>query len=256
MDWEARKIEVSIEMEVTGSADTFRTKVVGVTHQNADGSSRQEILPTCKRNESLILVREPDNSYDRLAIQVRRRNGEMLGYLRSDVSLATHIDRGGETKARIVAIVGGPTFLERLLNRTGKNYGCVIEIAKGDFDWSAAEPFMKQSRIMDDNIRKARSMEDGDPSQAIQVYKTVIRSIAESDEQGTAAKAWRSVRIPINRLTLLLERQGMFDECLNFISWYESYNDQLGLTKQDADSLAKRKKRVVRRTSKNTNGTT
>jgi hypothetical protein len=59
----------------------FWSKVAGVTHQNSDGTSRQEILKRCEARELLRLVPEPDNPVDRDAIAVLRQNGEQLGYL-------------------------------------------------------------------------------------------------------------------------------------------------------------------------------
>ena len=62
---------------------SFCLRVVGVTHKNEDGTSRQEIIRNCSEGESIRLVPEPDNRYDQYAIKVCRANGEQLGYIDS-----------------------------------------------------------------------------------------------------------------------------------------------------------------------------
>ena len=59
----------------------FHLHVAGVTHRNADGSKRQEIVRHCDIGELLQLVPEPDNRYDPKAMKVCRLNGEQLGYI-------------------------------------------------------------------------------------------------------------------------------------------------------------------------------
>ena len=43
-------------------------KVVGVTFNNPDGSSRQDILRHVDKQDIIMLVREPDNQYDKYAV--------------------------------------------------------------------------------------------------------------------------------------------------------------------------------------------
>ena len=59
----------------------FHTKVVGVTHENTDGSHRQQIVRRCQVGEAVRFCLEPWNEYDRNAIAVQRLTGEQLGYL-------------------------------------------------------------------------------------------------------------------------------------------------------------------------------
>jgi hypothetical protein len=48
----------------------FYTSVVGTTHKNEWGSSRQEAIGECISGTLLDLIREPDNSYDPNAVLV------------------------------------------------------------------------------------------------------------------------------------------------------------------------------------------
>jgi hypothetical protein len=68
------------------------TKIRGVSKRNEDGSDRQQIIRQwCHKGDALCFVREPNNPFDRNAIQVRRvvcsdvpdkpRMGEQIGYL-------------------------------------------------------------------------------------------------------------------------------------------------------------------------------
>jgi hypothetical protein len=51
---------------------------------------------------------------------------------------------------------------------------------------------------------------------------------------------------PINRLSLLLEKNEHYSECLAEITSYEKINDPLGLSKSEKESLIKRKARIVK----------
>jgi len=64
----------------------YYTKVVGVTHHNDDGTSRQEIISRCEPLERLDLDHEEDNPVDPNAIAVLRENGEKLGHLRRELA--------------------------------------------------------------------------------------------------------------------------------------------------------------------------
>lgn len=89
--------------------DHYVVRVAGVSYENDDGSSRQEILACCKVPEILQLVRQPNHRHDRNAIQVRRQNGEMLGFIpREDACLmAPELDKGRQYVAVLVTLDGG-----------------------------------------------------------------------------------------------------------------------------------------------------
>ncbi len=84
-----------------GPADThiriIQTKILGVSHRNPDGTSRQQIIRNfCHAGDALFLIREPDNPADANAIQViricRGADGkadfrERLGYLSKEIAL-------------------------------------------------------------------------------------------------------------------------------------------------------------------------
>ena len=67
----------------------FHAKVVGVTHSNPDGTSRQRIIAGCYPCEVLRLQPEPENPVDKNAIAVLRASGKQIGYL--DAELACEV---------------------------------------------------------------------------------------------------------------------------------------------------------------------
>lgn len=87
----------------------IHTKIRGVNHQNENGSDRQEILGRCSEGETLYLYRDPDNPEDNNAVEVRRSNGEKLGYLSRSMAedIAPKIDNGTEVRAQIKNLTGG-----------------------------------------------------------------------------------------------------------------------------------------------------
>jgi hypothetical protein len=100
---------------------SIHTKIRGVTKENPDGVSRQQIISHCCRlGDALFLVREPNNPVDRNAIQVKRivcsdvpdkpRLGEQLGYLSRELAeeLAPNMDEHGFVlMAWIMNVTGG-----------------------------------------------------------------------------------------------------------------------------------------------------
>lgn len=98
------------------NTDGFYTKVVGVSHKNEDGSSRQKIIKDyASENKYVILEREPNNKFDKNAVAVFIEAGFLfshgkyqLGYLdgRTAEDIAPLIDSGVEVKAYISSITG------------------------------------------------------------------------------------------------------------------------------------------------------
>ena len=75
-------------------------------------------------------------------------------------------------------------------------------------------------------------------------YQQAINAIIEYDQQGTKAQAWRRSKIPVNRLSMMLEKHGRLSEALEIIDWYHGYDDYVGIDKYDRDMIQKRMKRI------------
>lgn len=73
------------------SAYVIDTKVVGVSHINKDGSSRQKIIELEVREDDILsLDPEPDNPVDPYAVKVLSKNGNQIGYLKKEVAEQIH----------------------------------------------------------------------------------------------------------------------------------------------------------------------
>jgi hypothetical protein len=55
------------------------------------------------------------------------------------------------------------------------------------------------------------------------------------------------VRYPINRLSLVLEKQKRYQEALGEIQTYERTPDRRGLTASESETIAARKSRLLKR---------
>ena len=65
----------------------YDTKVVGVSKNNADGSSRQEIIKReVRENDKLRLEAESDNPFDPNAVKVLSKFGNQIGYLSKEMA--------------------------------------------------------------------------------------------------------------------------------------------------------------------------
>lgn len=69
------------------SVFVYETKVVGVSKDNADGSSRQGIIRReVEEDDKLKVETEPDNLYDPNAVKVLSKNGNQIGYLNKEMA--------------------------------------------------------------------------------------------------------------------------------------------------------------------------
>ena len=65
----------------------YDTKVVGVSKNNSDGSSRQEIIKKeVEEDDKLGIEAEPDNPFDANAIKVLSKFGNQIGYLSKEMA--------------------------------------------------------------------------------------------------------------------------------------------------------------------------
>lgn len=107
-------------------------------------------------------------------------------------------------------------------------------------------------------IQKAESLEKSEPDMAITLYYEAVKKLKELDtilEKDDFVKiycdrygfwTYRSIRYPINRLSLMLEKSKRYEECLTVIEKYESLDDKLGLNQADQESIRKRKRLMLK----------
>lgn len=104
----AKPVEKEILMEKQ-EEKSFYSKVAGVTKNNKNGTSRQELLKKCQTKDRLQLIRDPENPYDKNAIKVCLATGEQIGFLRRELAeeLAPKLDSGKKIEAFVSEVTGG-----------------------------------------------------------------------------------------------------------------------------------------------------
>lgn len=118
----------------------MKTKVVGVTHDNPDGTNRQDILRWMKehgyeKGDILDFVREKDNPVDPNAVMVLNNRKQCIGYLNAKLAapIAAMIDDGlgKHLYAELLNITGGTPSRPTL--------GCNIEIPMAEWNYNDTE---------------------------------------------------------------------------------------------------------------------
>lgn len=84
----------------------FRLTVKGTEYSNSDGTSRAQILRTCKDGEDLFLKCEPHNLYDSNAVMVLKKDGQQIGYIpREDApAINSLIRKGAIVSVKIISL--------------------------------------------------------------------------------------------------------------------------------------------------------
>lgn len=225
----------------------FKCAIAGAIHPNSDGSSRQDAIAKLLPGERLALVRDPDNPFDKHAIAVFNSKNQQIGFMPGgDIRLARHLDQGSPAYAEVVEVIGKPTFFQRITGSNKGNLGCIIAVHKQDPDWKAIEGFTVQNRAIDELVKTANQHEKENPERAIELYRAAIDALILMDSGGSQHKAWRTVKYPINRLSLLLDKTGRKSEALNEIKAWEAYNDHEGISETERESVVKRKIRLLK----------
>jgi len=89
---------------------SFYTKIVGVSFDNDNGISRQDLISELETVPCpLELCRQPQNPHDENAIAVIDPKGRQLGYLSRNIAeqMAPMIDSGLSIQAQAIQITGG-----------------------------------------------------------------------------------------------------------------------------------------------------
>jgi hypothetical protein len=167
---------------------------------------------------------------DEVYIYHKNGPGGCLGLVPSEYSYAiiSHKKKGLESYAKIVELTDKTCKINcRLVSKNEKEI--VRETEKA--------------------IAKAKDLEKTNKEEAVCLYKKAMGILKEIDQQ--CGKGFTTLRkkqrYPINRLSLVLERQKKYKECLEEIEAYEKLLDEVGLLKQDTKTLAKRKERMKKR---------
>jgi len=91
----------------------FLTKLVGVSHENEDGTARQSIIRKLQPREMLFLHHDPDNRYDPNAMRVCRKSKEQIGYLNRELAaeVVQRVREGYRYAVFVSSLTGGTPHL-------------------------------------------------------------------------------------------------------------------------------------------------
>jgi tetratricopeptide (TPR) repeat protein len=198
----------------------------------------EKILSQCKDRDNVILIRE--HRQDNIGyVGVTNKHGEYIGAVNSaDAShhyLAFDIDHGSEVSAIIKEV-----FTEK------NKLQCIIEITKSEIDWKEYEKFNIKEKEVSELINKAKQLEKTNYEQAIQTYRKATGMLIEMDRECEQyPTTWRTVRFPIFRISLILEKQKKYKECLEEIESYQKYDDKVWLYAGEKEKIEKRKSKIV-----------
>jgi len=173
---------------------------------------------------------------DKVYIYHRDGPGGCLGFVPSKYSNAiiSHLEDGLEFYAEVV----------ELTDKTCK-INCRL-ISKEE-----TEHRKEMVREAEETIIKAKALEKTNNEEAVCLYRKAMGILREIDQQGEKNfSAWRKQRFPINRLSLVLERQKRYKECLEEIEAYEKLSDKVGLYAGEKERLEKRKEKVLKAINK------
>ncbi|MGE4324260.1 MAG: HIRAN domain-containing protein [Sphingobium sp.] len=107
MSWLSRLLGANDKTPLPGKVYTIG--IVGESHKNSDGTSRQAEIKRCNDGDFVDLRKEPDNPHDKLAVAAISENGRCIGYISRDQNewIGQKIDDGKIASCRIHAIIGG-----------------------------------------------------------------------------------------------------------------------------------------------------
>jgi hypothetical protein len=196
-------------------------------------------LSRCKAGDKVALIREhrreqPDH------VSVINKDGECIGDLNSaDAShhyLAHDIDHGSEVSATIDEI-----FIKN------KKTQCFIKISKNGVNWDEIDKFNVREKKISELINSAYQLEKTNSEQAVQAYREATNMLIQLDREcDKYPMTWRRTRIPICRLSLILEKQKKYKECLEEIESYQAYDDKVWLYAGEKENIEKRKSKILK----------
>lgn len=197
------------------------------------------ILSQCKIGDPLNLIR--NNDRDAIySLGVATKSGEYLGDIESSdiqyYGLLHRIDHGANTIFK----------LKQIFTTNGNFESVNIEAFIGSPDWRNKNEIDSLNNDARKIITVAKFYENKYPDLSVSMYRKAIKMLKEIDFQCKKHfSTWRKHKFPINRLTLVLQRQGKYQECLDEIKKYEIEYDKLGLYAGEEKILMKRKDRVL-----------
>jgi hypothetical protein len=216
---------------------TFLVGVTGESQVNNDGTSRQELIKRLRAGDQVKLIPDPTNPHDRWAVRVLTDDGQQIGWLPSDARDAGPLLKGEPVTATVHAIRGG--------TEDKPFFGVVLEITKGDPDWTRFNELTRVARPFDARVKAALELKDAaDPESMVAAFRHIIADIRTFTQSNPQASAHRCFEVPVDELTHALERQKKFSEALEVIEDWKTAYDPVQPNKSIAAKIRKRADRL------------
>ena len=221
----------------------------GVSYANDDGTSRQDIIKTLHEGRKMCLQADLTNEHDRLAVAVLTAEGEQIGFLPSDARDSSAVLKGEPITATVEKLTGGTNWFNR--NVLGKKHiGVVLRINKGEPDWSRRDKLIEQAKPFNQQVIDATELQkSGDTEAAIEALTKAIDDIAQFTKENPIASAHRGVSAPIDRLSMLLEKNKCYQEALDAITKSHTWADPVQPTNEIRKRVKKREERLRKKLS-------
>ena len=229
---------------------SYNVSIKGVSYKNTDGSSRQGYIKNLQIGDKVNLLAEPMHISDRWAVAVFTTSGKQIGYLPSDARDSSTLLKGEPIVATVKHLTGGVNWFSRFFLRK-KYIGVVLLLKKENVDWQRYDKLSSIVKPIDEAIKKALEIEKaGMIQEAIDIYKTVINEIKTLNKNDRYASAHRNYVAPIDRLSLLLEKEKEYEEAKQVIEYFRNEYDPIRLNKAEQDRINKRYDRIVKKLEK------
>jgi hypothetical protein len=235
-------MESSLELNLE---EKFIVPLMEVTGRNPDGTNREDLLRTTRANQPVYLRRGFTLKAFDHTVHVFDGLGRQLGTFSSEREIAVHLDRGGKAEARIHRVPGRSGLIRRLIGFTSRPRDYLLEVSLKEMEIPVEEPFMEKDKEIARTIARAEAHEKDNMRLAIKNYQLAIEQIIELDAMGLRARAWRQSRIPVNRFSLALEKEGHNEEAIRIIDWYFDYEDYHGIDPYEREMILKRRERLI-----------
>ena len=224
----------------------YLASVRGVSRINNDGVDRQDIIKQLVKKHRVTLVPELTNQFHRWTVAVYTSDNAQFGYLPADALDPAILLRGEPVSAHVFRLTGGTTWFSRVVLGK-KNIGVALRVHIPDPDQQRSSELYEKARPINDQIEQAGSADkSGDTDEAIEQYRKAIDAIAKLTATDKFASAHRRHPAPINRLTLLLEKQKKYPEALEVIEEYLPSLDPVQPGTYEVDLMIQRHQRLLK----------
>ncbi len=224
----------------------YLVSVRGVSRINSGGVVRQDIIKRLVKKQQVKLVPELINQFHRWTVAVYTVGGVQIGYLPADSLDPATLLRGESVDAEVFRLTGGTNWFSRAVLGK-KNIGVALRIHIPDPDRQRYAELVEKARPIDEQIEQAGDADkSGDIDAAIKQYQKVIEEIAKLTAADKFASAHRRNPAPINRLSLLLEKQKKYPEALEVIDEFLPSLDPVQPGTYEVDLMHQRHQRLLK----------